>query len=85
LEYHQTTLPFQVSHETRYAQFGRYTHQYMYMVWAWGCVCVLFLLASYGIRRARENVSGTLFLHNALLRVGRKFTLLYSDILTKKT
>ena len=32
LEYHQTTLPFQVSHETRYAQFGRYTHQYMYMV-----------------------------------------------------
>lgn len=29
---HQTAFPFQKSHETAYAYFGRYLHKYMYMI-----------------------------------------------------
>ena len=32
LEYEQTTFPFQISHKSRNAHFGRYPNQYMYMV-----------------------------------------------------
>ena len=35
LEYKQTTFPFQISHKSRNAHFGRYANQHMYMVWAY--------------------------------------------------
>lgn len=58
IEYHQSTLSFQISHKARYTDFGRYAYQHMNMIWH---QMSLYNLYSFVSTQLFYNISDTFF------------------------